>query len=166
MIGDSLGAMHLAAAFAALGLGAIVLAMPKGTLLHRTFGAGYVAAMVLLNLVVFGIYRLTGAFEPFHALALLSLATLARGIVPALRRQPGWLMRHYPGMAWSYLALTAAASSEVMVRSGLRAGMLAGPWQVIGGGVAIAILFVALGGVVLPRLQRTAMAYTGRRSPG
>ena len=133
----------------------------KGPPLHRTIGAGFVAAMVILNVSSLAIYRLTGHFEPFHALALFSLATLARGVVPALHRRPGWLMAHYWSMAWSYLALLAAACSEIVVRVFLRPGIFASPWQVIGLGIAIAIAFVVVGMVVLPRLQRTAMAHMG-----
>jgi uncharacterized membrane protein len=136
-----------------------VLGARKGTALHRTIGAGFVAAMVILNASSLAIYRLTGHFEPFHALALFSLATVVRGIVPALRRRPGWLMAHYWSMAWSYLALLAAACSEIVVRLFLRARIFTGPWQVIGVGIAIAILFVVLGMVVLPRLRRTAIAH-------
>jgi uncharacterized membrane protein len=162
MIGSSLGAIHVTAAIAALACGAIVLGAPKGTPLHRTIGAGYVAAMVILNVSSLLVYRLTGHFEPFHALALFSLATVVRGIVPALRRRPGWLMAHYWSMAWSYLALLAAACSEIFVRLLSRAGIFTGPGQVIGLGIAIAILFVVVGMVVLPRLQRTALAHTGQ----
>jgi uncharacterized membrane protein len=165
MIASSPGAMHFAAAIVALALGALLLAMPKGTLFHRTIGGGYVAAMLILNISALAICRLTGHFEPFHALALLSLATIARGIAPAVRRRPGWLMRHYWGMAWSYLALLAAACSEIVVRLGLRTGMLDGPWQVIAGGMTIAVLFVVLGVVVLPQLQRTAMAHMSQSQP-
>src|SRR5258707_7742789 len=156
MIGSSLGAIHFTAAIAALACGAIVLGAPKGTVLHRTIGAGFVAAMVILNVSSLVIYRLTGYFEPFHALALFSLATVVRGMVPALRRRPGWLMAHYWSMAWSYLALLAAACSEVVVRLFLRAGILTGSWQLIGGGVAIADLLLLGGMAEFPRLQLTA----------
>jgi len=159
MIGGGMGAMHFASAIAALVLGAMVLGAPKGTVFHRTVWAGYVAAMVILNVSSLAIYRLTGHFEPFHALALFSLATVVRGMVPALRRRPGWLMAHYWSMAWSYLALLAAACSEIVVRLFARAGIFTGPWQLIGAGIAIAILFVVIGMIVLPRLQRTAMAH-------
>jgi len=43
MIGSSLGAIHFTTAIVALAFGAIVLGAPKGTPLHRTIGAGYVA---------------------------------------------------------------------------------------------------------------------------
>jgi uncharacterized membrane protein len=165
MIGSGMGAMHFASAIAALVLGAMVLGTPKGTVLHRTIGAGYVAAMVILNVSALLVYRLTGHFEPFHALALFSLATVACGVVPVLLRPPGWLMAHYWSMAWSYLGLLAAACSEIVVRLFLRAGILTGTWQLIGGGIAIAILFVVVGMVVLPRLQRTAMAHIAKQSP-
>jgi len=121
--------------------------------------------MVILTVSSLAIYRLPGHFEPFHALALFSLATVVGGVVPALRRRPGWLMAHYWSMAWSYLGLLAAACSEIVVRLFLRAGILTGTWQLIGGGVAIAILFVVIGMVVLPRLQRTAMAHIAEQSP-
>jgi uncharacterized membrane protein len=162
MIGSATGAMHFASAVAALVLGAMVLSAPKGTVFHRTIGAGYVAAMVILNISALAVYRLTGRFEPFHALALFSLATVVRGMIPALRRRPGWLMAHYWSMAWSYLALLAAACSEIVVRLFVRVGILTGTWQLIGGGIAIAILFVVIGMVVLPRLQRTAMAHIAK----
>jgi uncharacterized membrane protein len=164
MIGSPIGAMHLAAAIAALALGAIVLGAPKGTLFHRTMGAGYVGAMVILNVSAFAIYRLTGHFEPFHALALLSLATIVRGIVPVLRRQPGWLMTHYWNMAWSYVGLLAAACSEIVVRLLLRGATSGDSWQVIAGGVAIAVLFVVMGMVMLRRLQPMATGHIDQRS--
>jgi uncharacterized membrane protein len=165
MIGSPLGAVHFATAIVALAFGAIVLGAPKGTALHRTIGVGFVVAMVILNVSSLAIYRLTGHFEPFHALALFSLATVVRGMVPALRRRPGWLMAHYRSMAWSYLALLAAACSEIFIRLFLRAGIFTGPWQIIGLGIAIAILFVMIGMVVLPRLRRTAMGHIAEQSP-
>jgi uncharacterized membrane protein len=168
MIASPMGAAHLAGAVAALVLGAMVLGAPKGTEFHRAVGAGYAAAMVILNVSALAIYRLTGHFEPFHALALASLATIARGIVPAVRRRPGWLMRHYRNMAWSYVALLAATGSEIVLRVLLRAGTFAGPradpWQIIGGGIAITVLFVGSGAIVLPRLRRTAMAHMDEQS--
>jgi uncharacterized membrane protein len=158
VIGSSLGAIHFTSAIAALVIGAVVLGAPKGTAFHRILGAAYVAAMLMLNASALAVYRLTGHFEPFHPLALLSAATILRGIVPALRRRPGWLTAHYWNMAWSYIALLAATCGEVVVRLSLRASTLTGPWQVVATGLAIAVVFVAVGMIVLPRLKRTAMA--------
>lgn len=158
MIGSSFGAIHFTSAIAALVFGASVLGARKGTAFHRIIGAGYIAAMLLLNASALAVYRLTGHFEPFHALALVSAATILRGIVPALRRRPGWLMAHYSNMAWSYIALLAAACSEAVVRLALGASALTRPWQVIVAGLAIAVVFVMVGMVMMPRLTRTAMA--------
>src|SRR6185436_8525849 len=99
---STLGAAHLASALAALGLGALVLLEGKGTAPHRAIGTGYVAAMLLTNLTALGIYRISGHFGPFHAMALVSLAAVAWGMGAVVRRRPGWLLRHYHSMAWSY----------------------------------------------------------------
>jgi hypothetical protein len=125
----------------------------KGTAFHRIIGAGYIAAMLLLNASALAVYRLTGHFEPFHALALVSAATILRGIVPALRRR-----HYYSNMAWSYIALLAAACSEVVLLLSLGAGAFTRPWQVIVAGLAIAVVFVMVGMIMLPQLKRTAMA--------
>jgi len=159
MIASSLGAAHLAAAMAALVLGAVVIAVAKGTLFHRMIGAGYVAAMIIVNLSALAIYRLTGHFEAFHAMALLDLAVLARGVAAALIRRPGWLSIHYQYMAWSYVGLQAATGSEIVIRLGTRLGLLGGPWQIIAVGVAVGVLFIAVGFVLLPRLGRSRMQY-------
>ena len=152
MIGSSFGAAHIAAAMAALVLGALVIGAPKGTPFHRMIGAGYVAAMLIVNLSALAIYRLTGHIEAFHALALLNLALLARGVAAALIRRPGWLSVHYYFMAWSYVGLLAATGAEIVIRLGASFGLIAGPWQVIASGVAIAALATAVGFVLVPRL--------------
>jgi uncharacterized membrane protein len=130
MIGNAFGTIRFTSAIPAL-VGAIVLGARKGTAFHRIIGAGYIAAMLLLNASALAVYRLTGQFEPFHALALVSTATILRGIVPTLRRRQGWLMVHYSRMAWSYVALLAAACSAVVLRLSLGAGAFTRPWRVI-----------------------------------
>src|SRR5262245_65904896 len=106
---SALGTAHLAPALAALLLGALVLLERKGTPAHRAIGASYVMAMLLTNLTALAIYRLTGRFGPFHALALASPATVALGLRAVIRRRQGWLHTHYHCMAWSYVGLLAAA---------------------------------------------------------
>jgi uncharacterized membrane protein len=157
MIGGPIGAAHIAAAMVALVLGTIVIGTAKGTPFHRVIGAGYVAALLIVNLSALLIYRITGHFEAFHALALLNLALLARGIVPALIRRRGWLSVHYYFMAWSYIGLLAATGAEIVIRLGTRLGLIAGPWQVIAAGTAISVLATACGFVLLPRLRRSLM---------
>ena len=159
MIASSMGAAHLAAAMAALVLGAVVIGLAKGTPFHRMIGAGYVAAMIIVNLSALAIYRLTGHFEAFHALALLSLAVLARGVLAALIRRPGWLSIHFRYMAWSYVGLLAATGSEIVIRLGTRLGLLGGPWQIMAAGVAVGVVATILGYVLVPRLQRGRMQY-------
>jgi uncharacterized membrane protein len=115
---SALGWVHTAAAIAALVVGAAVLLRAKGSRSHRQLGWTYVASMVLLNATALAIYRLTGRVGPFHVASLLSLATVAGGIVPAVRRRPPvtWVRRHYWWMTYSYLGLIAAAVAEVTTR--------------------------------------------------
>jgi uncharacterized membrane protein len=165
MIGSSIGAAHITAAIAALVLGAMVIGAAKATPFHRMLGAGYVAAMIIVNVTALGLYRLTGHFEPFHVLALASLAVLAHGIVIVLRRRPGWLLAHSRSMAWSYISVSAAACSEITVRLFATYGMIARGWQIIAAGVIVAVLSAAFGFLLLPRIQRTASAYAANHRP-
>jgi uncharacterized membrane protein len=159
VIASSIGAAHLAAAMAALVLGAVVIGVAKGTPFHRMIGAGYAAAMIIVNLSALAIYRLTGHFEAFHALALLNLALLAGGIVAALIRRPGWLSIHYQFTAWSYIGPLAATGSEIVIRLGTKFGLIGGPWQIMAAGIAVAVLATIAGRVLLPRLQRSRTQY-------
>ena len=156
---SALGAAHFASACAALLFGLIVLLEHKGTGSHRALGGAYVAAMVLLNLTALGVYRLTGQFGPFHALALVSLAVVNRGIAAAIRRGPGWLVTHYYFMAWSYIGLLAAACTEVMARMPLFRGLVGGGQRAVLFGLSIALLFAIVGMILLPRLQARALAH-------
>jgi hypothetical protein len=73
--------------------------------------------MVLLNATALMIYNLFGRFGPFHALALVSLATVTAGVVPVwLRRPRAWLELHARFMSWSYGGLVAAFFSEIGTR--------------------------------------------------
>ncbi len=111
-------AIHVAACAAALMLGAAVAAAPKGTRWHRHAGRAFVASMLTLNLSALGLYRLSGGFNGFHALALFSLAGLAAGWWCARRARRSALHRELHGrfMLWSYVGLLAAAASELVVR--------------------------------------------------
>ena len=155
---SALGAAHFASACAALLFGLIVLLEHKGTRSHRVLGGAYVAAMILLNLTALGLYRLTGQFNPFHALALISLAVVIHGIAAAIRRRPGWLVTHYYFMAWSYIGLLAAACTEVMARIPLFRGLIGGGQRAVLFGLSIAALFAIVGMVLLPYLQARALS--------
>ncbi len=149
---STVGWIHTAAAVAALALGAAVLLRGKGTRSHRRLGWTYLIAMVLLNVTALAIYRLTGAFGPFHVAAILSLASVTAGIIPAVRRKPAatWVERHYWWMTYSYLGLLAAAVAEVVTRvPGIDFW-----WTVV---VASAAVFV-VGAPIIRRRARTTIA--------
>lgn len=111
-------AIHVAACAAALTLGAAVAAAPKGTRWHRLAGRAFIASMLALNLSALGLYRLSGVFNGFHVLALVSLAGLAAGWWCARRARRSPLHRELHGrfMLWSYVGLLAAAASELVLR--------------------------------------------------
>ena len=153
---SSLGIAHLTAALAGLALGGIIVFAHKGTPTHRVIGSGYVLAILVVNVTGLCLYRLTGRFGPFHALALLSLATIARGFLAAVQRRDRWLHTHYYCMAWSYVGLLAAACAESVVRVPALAASISSPSRAIGMGIAIAGLFTLLGALVLPRAQARA----------
>ncbi len=110
------GWIHTAFALVALISGTVVVLSDKGTQNHRRWGWVFVASMVLLNITALTIYRLFGRFGPFHVAALVSLVGLVSGIVPVIRRRPGWVERHYFGMSYAYVGLLAAAAAEVATR--------------------------------------------------
>ena len=149
-----LGAAHVAAALAALGFGALVLLMRKGTQLHRAIGMAYATAMIALCVTALMIYRISGHFGPFHVLALVSLATIVGGVMAVLRRRPGWLSKHYRMMTFSYLGLLSAGTTQMLVNL----PALHGPVRGMVTGVASAVAFTAAGAIILPRLQRRALA--------
>ena len=158
MTSSSFAAAHLTAAIAALALGLAVFVARKGTDAHRLFGAAFVLAMIVLNVTALVIYRLTGQFNPFHGLALMSLATTLWGIVLVLRRRESWVVSHLRMMFFSYLGLLAAAAAEGVLRLGLLRPLVGRPSGVIAVGVAIAIAFAVAGALLVPRLQRSAIA--------
>jgi len=122
-----IGHIHLASAVASLLLGTIVLIQIKGSRIHKQLGYAYVFSMLVLNGTSLGIYRLFGGWGPFHYAAVLSLATLAMGFLPALMRVAGWKRWHVAGMYWSVIGLYAAFVSEVVTRiPGANFGLMVG----------------------------------------
>jgi uncharacterized membrane protein len=170
-----LGFTHTATAMLALAAGAAVLLTRKGTTRHRQVGWLYVASMLALNATALGIYRLFGAFGPFHAFAIASLFTVIAGVAAAVRARghrraratqarARALEQHYAWMTWSYVGLVAAAMSEVATRAPvfrLQPGARLG----FGLGVAIASIAVGIVGARLIRGRR-AMLLAPYRAPG
>ena len=107
------------AALSALGAGATVLLLPKGTNRHRLFGKVYVVALVLVNVAALSLHR-EAVFGVFHALAVASLITIAVGLTPLLlgKRSPRVIGTHAFCMAWSYAGLVAAGCGQLAVAVG------------------------------------------------
>jgi uncharacterized membrane protein len=150
---SSLGQLHIAAALVALAAGGWNLLRTKGTATHRRAGWVYAASLLTLNVTALLIYRLTGTFGPFHVAALISLATLAAGLLPAVRRRPvdRWLERHYYFMSYSYLGLVAAAVAETATRLPVLQQLAGGPTPVFWIAVIVASVAVFVIGVPLIR---------------
>ena len=109
--------VHTVLGTLALATGAVVLLRPKGGRWHRITGRVYVASMVALCGLSFGLRDSTPFFNglgPFHVAALVSLGTVSAGAVVALRRRSNWLAAHYMWMAWSYIGLVMATGGHVV----------------------------------------------------
>ncbi|MBM4204375.1 MAG: DUF2306 domain-containing protein [Gammaproteobacteria bacterium] len=113
LLHHTIGALHLLSAVIALLAGAAVLLRTKGTRFHVWTGRIYFGAMLMTNANALAIYELFGRFGPFHVLALLSLLSVLIGLVPVLRRKPGWLERHASYVLGSWVDLCAAAVAEI-----------------------------------------------------
>jgi uncharacterized membrane protein len=78
---------HPAFAFVAIGLGAVQLLAPKGTLPHRTIGWTWALLMILVagsSLFIHTI-RTWGAWSPIHLLSLFTLAVVPLAVLQARR---------------------------------------------------------------------------------
>jgi len=116
LVHDTTGSIHLGASVAAVVLGSLVLAQRKGTRVHKLTGYFYVASMVILNGSAMNSYHLFGKWGPFHYGALLSVATLMMGFLPAFFRAKNWIHWHVAGMYYSVIGLYAALISEIATR--------------------------------------------------
>lgn len=102
--------LHAAAAVAALLLGAIQLARPKGGATHRVLGWTWVGLMLLVALSSFGfVYDpLIWGFSWIHGLSAFTTVAVAMGVVEARRRR---IEEHRATMMmlfWFALVLTGA----------------------------------------------------------
>jgi uncharacterized membrane protein len=110
---------HVLAALAALGAGGAVLLVPKGTHTHRVTGTVYVLALVVVDVAALSLHR-ENSFGVFHALAVVSLVTIAVGLSPLLfgKRSPPVIATHAYCMTWSYAGLVAAGCGQLTVAVG------------------------------------------------
>ncbi len=81
--------LHALAALAAVGLGAVQLAAPKGTLPHRVLGYGWAGLMMVIAASGFWIHelRLLGPWSPIHLLSILVLVSVPLAILRARRHR-------------------------------------------------------------------------------
>jgi uncharacterized membrane protein len=116
---QALATGHVLAALSALGAGAAVLLMPKGTHIHRLIGSVYVLALVLVNVAALSLHR-ESTFGVFHVLAVISLVTIAVGLSPLLlgKGSPAVIATHAYCMTWSYAGLVAAGCGQLAVAVG------------------------------------------------
>jgi hypothetical protein len=86
-------------------------------------GTVYVLALVLVNLAALSLHR-ENTFGVFHALAVVSLATIAVGLLPLLfgMRSPMAIANHAYWMTWSYAGLVAAGCGQLTVAVGQEGG--------------------------------------------
>ena len=82
---------HAYAAFAAIALGGVQLALPKGTARHRVLGFSWAALMLFLagsSLFIHTI-RTLGPFSPIHGLSLFTLVMVPLAVLAARRGDIG-----------------------------------------------------------------------------
>ena len=92
---------HAALAFAAVGLGALQLLAPKGTLPHRAVGWAWALLMVLVagsSLFIHTI-RMWGPWSPIHLLSLFTLAVVPLAVFQARRHN---VAAHRSAMIWIF----------------------------------------------------------------
>lgn len=80
--------VHALLAFAALIVGTLQIALPKGALPHRTIGYGWVGLMAMTALSSFGIRALhPGSFSVIHLSSLVTLVVLPFAVLHARRHR-------------------------------------------------------------------------------
>lgn len=102
-------AVHLCAALAALLLGGAVLAMRKGTNLHRTLGRAWGALMLVTAVSSFWITR-DGHWSWIHLLSAWTLVSLACAVYHVRR---GNVRAHRVFMVGTYLGLVGAGAGAL-----------------------------------------------------
>ncbi len=115
---SEVGWVHFVFCMVAIGAGAVVLLLGKGTRWHRTWGHLYAMSMLGALVSALLMYQRNGRFGPFHFAALVGGVTLAGGLYSVLRRRPKkqWMEAHAIWMSWSYIGLMAALVAETATR--------------------------------------------------
>ena len=113
-----MGWFHLGFAVFGLVVGAVQLLRRKGDRIHRALGYAYVYGMIVTDGSALAMYRFTGTFNVFHALALLNFVCIIAAMLPLLQspRPANWLMRHYRWITGSYIGPVAAGATQLAIR--------------------------------------------------
>ncbi len=116
--------IHAFLALAALALGTVQLAAPKGTLPHRTLGYAWVAIMAAIALSSFGIRVLAqGAFSFVHVISVFTLAVLPFAVLHARRHR---VRRHAIAMVSLFAGALIIAGGFTLVPGRLMHSVLFG----------------------------------------
>ena len=103
---------HAAAAFLALALGLTVLALRKGTHLHRRIGTVWAALMLAVAVSSFFITLVTpGSFSGIHLLSLVTVIAVPRAIIA---RRRGNIRGHAIGMIMTFVGLLIAGAFTLL----------------------------------------------------
>ncbi|MCA0023836.1 MULTISPECIES: DUF2306 domain-containing protein [unclassified Mesorhizobium] len=105
---------HALAAFAALAIGGVQLALPKGTLRHRAIGYLWAALMLAVAISSFWIQqiRLLGPFSPIHLLSILVLVTVPLAVWHARNHR---VAKHRKAMIALYIFALVGAGVFTLV---------------------------------------------------
>ena len=102
--------LHVVAALAALLAGIAVMALRKGTPMHRRIGWVFVPAMAVVALSSLFIMR-DGHFSAIHLLTLLTLVTLPRAVIS---RRRGHIRAHKGAMIGLFAGLAIAGAFTLL----------------------------------------------------
>ncbi len=117
--------VHAFLALAALALGIVQLAAPKGTLPHRTIGYLWVAIMAAIALSSFGIRVLAhGAFSFVHVISIVTLAVLPFAVLHARRHR---VRRHAIAMVSLFAGALIIAGGFTLVPGRIMHRVVFGP---------------------------------------
>lgn len=100
-------AIHLAAALAALAVGAATFLRAKGTYSHRMLGRAWVALMLVTALSTWWI-RANGSFSWIHGLSVFVLFALAGGVYHAVNGRIAAHRRTMQGLFFGGLVVAGA----------------------------------------------------------
>jgi|SRR5579871_386513 len=147
----TMGWFHFSFAMFGIVIGAVQLLRRKGDRIHRALGYAYVYGMIVADGTALAMYRFTGSFNVFHALAIVNLVCIFGAMLPLLQspRPVNWLMRHYRWITGSYIGPVAAGATQLIIRV-LPTGSRTELWIV----AAVVILSATVVGTSLIRRNR------------